>query len=248
MSEPWHLGMMCALDLETTGTDVENDRIVTACVAVLDGSGKLAPQAQNWLAWPGTEIPEAASAVHGITTEHAREHGLPAAQVADEAAAAVGKAAGAGIPVIAFNAAFDLTLLDREVSRYDLGTFTWDLEAAEVLVVDPLVLDKALDRYRKGKRRLGDVAAHYGVKAEGAHSADGDATAAARVAWKIAATYPHIARMDAAQLMAFQKAAAADQARSFADYLRRQGKDAEAEAVDGSWPWRALTAGQAAAS
>lgn len=246
MSEPWHLGMMCALDLETTGTDVENDRIVTACVAWLDGSGKTAPRVRNWLAWPGVEIRDEVSKIHGITTEHAREHGFPAAVVIDEVAAAVGEAAGFGIPVIAFNAAFDLTLLDREVTRYELGNFTWDLEAAGVLVVDPLVLDKALDRYRKGSRKLGDTAAHYGVKAEGAHSADGDAVAAARVAWKIAAKYQHIGRMGRSQLMTFQKAAAAEQARSYAEHLRKQGKDTEAAAVSGAWPWRALTAGAAA--
>jgi DNA polymerase-3 subunit epsilon len=237
--------MMCALDLETTGVDPENDRIVTACVAWLDGSGKSAPQVRNWLAWPGIDIPQRATDVHGITTAHAHEHGLPAPQVVDEVAAAIGQAAGSGVPVIAYNAAYDLTMLDREVTRYDLGSLTWDLEAAGVLVIDPLVLDKALDRYRKGSRKLTDVAAHYGVKAENAHSADGDAVAAARVAWKIAAKFGRMSQMGAAQLMTFQKAAAAEQARSYAEHLRKQGKDAEAEAVNGAWPWRALTAGAA---
>lgn len=81
MSEPWHLGMMCAFDLETTGVDVETDRIVTACVAWLDGSGKAAPRVRTWLAWPGIEIPEKVTEIHGVTTEHAREHGLDAALV-----------------------------------------------------------------------------------------------------------------------------------------------------------------------
>ncbi len=244
MSEPWHLGMMCAFDLETTGTDVENDRIVTACVAWVDGSGKKAPQVRNWLAWPGIDIPQKATDVHGITTEHAHEHGLPAFQVADEVAAAVGQAAGSGVPIVAFNASYDLTLLDREVARYELGSFTWGLEAAKALVIDPLVLDKALDRYRKGSRKLGDVAAHYGVKAEGAHSADGDALAAARVAWKIASRYPHIAKMGRAQLMTFQRAAQAEQARSLRAHLEREGKDASG--VVEAWPWRPQTAGAVA--
>lgn len=242
----WHLGAMCAFDLESTGVDVEADRIVTACVATLDGSGKSAPEVRNWLAWPGIEIPEAATKVHGITTAEAHEHGLPAEQVTGEVCDALLEAAAAGVPVIAFNAAYDLTLLDREAVRYQVASLTWDLEAADVLVIDPLVLDKALDRYRKGSRKLGDTAAHYGVRAEGAHSADGDAVAAARVAWKIAVKYPHIGRMGASQLMVFQKAAAAEQARSFADYLRRQGKGAEADAVSGAWPWRPLAAGAAA--
>ena len=58
-------------DLETTGVDVEMARIVTACIAVLDADGAVV-QRWDWLADPGVEIPEAASAVHGITTERAR--------------------------------------------------------------------------------------------------------------------------------------------------------------------------------
>lgn len=243
MSEPWHRGIMCSFDLETTGADVESDRIVTACVAMIDGSGKEPPKVRNWLAWPGIDIPDQAAEIHGITTAEAHEHGLPAVQVIDEVAAALGGAVGAGIPVVAFNAAYDLTLLDREVTRYGLGSFTWDMETGKILVIDPLVLDMALDRYRKGSRKLTAVADHYGAKAEAAHSADGDAITAARVAYKIAAKYPQVSRMGATQLMVFQKAAAAEQGRSFAQHLRKQGKDAEAAAVDGAWPWRTLMAG-----
>lgn len=237
--------MMCSFDLETTGTDPESDRIVTACVTWLDGAGKAAPQVRNWLAWPGCDIPDAATAVHHVTTEHAREHGLPAAQVAGEVCEAVLEAAGAGIPVIAFNAAYDLTLLDRETRRHGLDPLIPGMEAVGALVIDPWVLDLALDRYRKGKRQLGMVAEHYGVKAGEAHSADGDAVTAARVAWKIAARYPHIAEMDPAGLREFQASARRVQAMSLQDYLRRQGKE---ETVDGSWPWRQPAAERAGAA
>jgi DNA polymerase III subunit epsilon len=243
VSEPWHLGMMLAFDLETTGVDVENDRIVTACTALIDGSGKTPMQVREWLAWPGVDIPEAAVKVHGVTTEHAREHGLPAAQVTGEVVEAVLAAAGMGIPVVAYNAAYDLTLLDRECGRWEAGQLIWDLAAAKVLVIDPLVLDKALDRYRKGSRQLPAAAQHYGVTAGKAHSAAGDAVTAARVAWKIAVTHPHIARMGASQLMTFQRAAQAEQARSLRAHLEREGKDASG--VIEAWPWRAQTAGAA---
>lgn len=246
VSDAWHRGMMCALDLKATGTDPESARIITACVAWLDGSGKSAPQVREWLAWPGTDIPEASAKAHGITTEHAREHGLPSFQVAGEVTEAVLEAAGTGIPVVAYNAAGTLTLLDRECGRHELGAFTSDLTAARALVIDPLVLDRALDRLRKGGRSLGDVAAHYGVPAGEALSAAGDAMTAARVAWKIAVKYPNMCRMGVSQLMTFQKAARAEQARSDADRLRKQGNDAEAAAVDGSWPWKPQTAGMLA--
>lgn len=232
---PWHLGMMLAADTETTGTNPETDRIVTACLAWVDGSGQKAPQVREWLAWPEIEIPQAATDVHGITTEHAREYGLPAAQVADEVADEILSSAAAGVPLIVYNAPFDLTLIDRETRRHGLDPLGTGLEAAKTLVIDPLVLDKALDPYRKGKRTLVDVAAHYKVRQEDAHTASGDAIAAARIAWKIAVLYPHIAAMSPTELHAFQVKAKREQAASFRDYLRRLGKD---EQVDGSWPWR----------
>lgn len=232
---PWHLGMLCAFDTETSGTDPESDRLVTACLAWVDGSGQKAPEVREWLAWPEVEIPEAATAVHGITTEHAREHGFPSALVADEVASALVRSAAAGMAIVAFNASFDLTLTDRETRRHGLDPLGPGLEEAKALVVDPYVLDKALDPYRKGKRTLADVAAHYRVRQEGAHTASGDAIAAARIAWKIAALYPHIARMTATELHAYQVQKRQEQAASFRDYLRRQGRD---EPVDGSWPLR----------
>jgi len=227
--------MLCAFDTETSGTDPESDRLVTACLAWVDGSGQEAPEVREWLAWPETDIPQAATDVHGITTAHAREHGLPSAQVVGEVADSLVESAARGVTIVAFNASFDLTLTDRETRRHGLDPLGPGLEAAKALVVDPYVLDKALDPYRKGKRTLADVAAHYKVRQEGAHTASGDAIAAARIAWKIAVVHPHVAQMSATELHAFQVRARLKQAESFRDYLRRQGRD---EPVDGSWPLR----------
>jgi len=233
----WHKGMICAFDVESTGVDVENDRIVTACVALVDGSGKEEPDVKEWLAWPGMDIPEEAAKVHGITTAHAREHGEPAPEVIDEVATWLIRAAGDLIPIVAFNACYDLTMLDRDSRRNGLGPFGPAFEEARGLVIDPLVMDKALDPYRKGKRTLSDVAAHYGVRQDTAHSASGDAVTAARVAWAIASRKPHVAAMTATELMSWQAAERRKQARSYADYLRRQGTP---KVIDESWPWTPL--------
>ena len=48
-------------------------------------------------------------------------------------------------------------------------------------VLDPRVLDKHIDPYRRGGRKLTDLCAHYKVALDGAHSADADAIAACRV-------------------------------------------------------------------
>ena len=46
-------------------------------------------------------------------------------------------------------------------------------------IVDPLVIDRAVDRYRRGSRRLDAVAAHYGHDPAQAHDARTDAIARA---------------------------------------------------------------------
>ena len=73
----WTDGPLLGFDTETTGVDVDNDRIVTAALVRRDATGT---HVRSWLIDPGVDIPEAAAAIHGVSTEHAREHGRPAAR------------------------------------------------------------------------------------------------------------------------------------------------------------------------
>ncbi|GAA3717926.1 3'-5' exonuclease [Streptomyces tremellae] len=228
----WHTGRLCGFDLETTGVDVEADRIVTACVVQV-GAGQPTAVA-NWLADPGIEIPEGAAKIHGITTERARAEGRPAPEVVEQLVAALGQVAREGIPIVAMNASFDLTILDREARRHGIEPLT---AIAPPIVVDPRVLDKAVDTYRRGGRTLTDLCAHYEVALDGAHSADADAVAACRVAWRIATRYPRIAAMPLPDLHAQQVEWAHQQAESLADYFRRTpGKEHQAAGVRTEWP------------
>lgn len=233
----WALGAMCAFDTETTGVDPESARIVTAAVvAIRPGRGK---EPVEWLLDPGVEIPEEAAKVHGITTEQARAAGVPAAAGVDAICEALAAAVAEGMPLVIFNAAYDLTLLDRECRRYGLLTLHERAEkaGAEVFVVDPFVLDRRVDKYRKGSRKLVDVAAHYSVTLteEEAHTAYGDCVATARVAYKLASTYMKVAQMSLPALHEFQKESHFEWAEGFEQYLRKQGKD---DVIDRSWPLR----------
>lgn len=241
----WHLGPMAAFDLETTGVDVETDRIVTACVAEIDGSGQNAPAATTWLVNPGVEIPKAASDVHGISTDRARAEGRPPVECVAEIAALLADMVEADVPVVAFNAVYDLTLLDRECRRHGVPSLAdWcEDEGFTLHVVDPFVLDKHVDRYRRGKRNLTAACEHYGVRLDGAHDASFDAVAATRVAWRIAQRYPEIAEMSLPDLHALQVKACAEQAASFRDYLRSQGKPCDD--VRDEWPLVPFKAGGA---
>jgi DNA polymerase-3 subunit epsilon len=230
---------MVAFDLETTGVDPETARIVTASVVSIVGG---TPRVQSWLADPGVEIPAEASRVHGITTEHARAHGSPAAKVALGIYLALTQAVLQGTPIVIYNAAYDLTVLDRELRRHT-GKPGGALDAA--FVVDPLVLDRAADKFRRGSRKLTDVCRHYGVSLsdEDAHTSAGDAVAAARLAWKIAHRYPAIGCLTLAELMERQATAHSAWAVNFEEYLARQGKP---ERISRDWPVREFVAEQVA--
>ncbi|GAA1653297.1 exonuclease domain-containing protein [Microbacterium flavum] len=217
-------------DLETTGIDVLTDRIVTAHVGLLGPDGTV-QRARSWIADPGVEIPEGATAVHGITTEHARAHGRPAADVVAEIVAELRDLFAGGVPVVAYNAPYDFSLLKYEALRHGISAIE-----TPAPVIDPLVLDKAHDRYRRGKRTLEVVAAHYEVALVGAHDAAADAIAAGRVAQALARRFALTG--PAWELHTQQVAWARAQAESLTEYFVRIGRiDAETP-LDGRWPIR----------
>lgn len=229
----WHLGRLAGFDLETSGVDVEQDRIVAACVVQCGGGHPT--QSATWMADPGIEIPEGAAKVHGITTERARAEGRPAAEVVEQVVAALAEVVVAGTPVVAMNASFDLTILDREARRHGVQTLA-DIVGTDLRVVDPKVLDKQVSR-RKGRRTLSDLCEHYQVQLDGAHSADADAIAACRVAWRIATKHPKIGNAHPKVLHEWQVEWARTQAESLADYFRRTpGKESWADGVRTDWP------------
>ena len=231
----WHEGRLAGFDLETSGVDVESDRIVTACVVQCGGGHPTQPAV--WMADPGIEIPKGASDVHGITTDRARAEGRPAAEVVEEVVAALTECVLGGLPVVAMNAPFDLTMLDREARRHNVKPLI-DLVGDDLRVIDPRVLDGTVDPYRPGKRRLEDLCRHYEVPLDGAHSADADAIAACRVAWRIARQRRQIAEASLEELHAWQIGWARDQAKSLADYFRRTpGKEHQADNVRTEWPY-----------
>src|SRR4051812_33918584 len=144
----WHQGTLLAFDTETTGTDPETARIVTAAAVVIDpaeGSVKN----EKWLADPGVEIPAEATAVHGITTEYAQKHGLHAVEVAYDLTRFLAEALEAGIPLIAYNGSYDFTVLDRECRRHDVQTLSERCtdDGLTLTVIDPLVIDKHVDKF-----------------------------------------------------------------------------------------------------
>jgi len=234
----WADGSMIGFDTETTGVDVENDRIVTA-TAVRIGPGR-EPVVSRWMIAVDVEISAEATAIHGVTTEFAREHGRPAADVIPEVRDAILTAWAGPIKavLVGHNVVFDLSLLDRESRR-------WLDQPFGVVgpVADSLCLDRAVDRYRRGSRKLEAVAAHYQVAHNGAHDDLEDALASARICWRVARAYPEVGAMSPRQLWRLQRQAYREWADHFQDYRRQKLRDEgasveeiEAFTVPGDWP------------
>lgn len=220
---------LVVFDLETTGVNVQHDRVVTAHVGVLSADGAVLNRA-DWLVNPGVPIPEGAAAVHGITTERAVAEGADAAASIADIIATLTTFRDSGRPLVAYNAAYDLTLLHHEALRHGLEPFV------PGVVIDPLIIDKAVDRYRKGKRTLTVACEVYGVTLEGAHEASADAIAAGRVALAMARAYPELTELSLEELHGRQQSWQREQAESFAEWKRRNG-DLHFEAEVG-WPVR----------
>jgi DNA polymerase-3 subunit epsilon len=220
-------------DTETTGVDPAHDRIVTAAVVVRHPG--VHTDVRTWLVDPGVEIPASASEIHGITTAHARALGAQPSLALEEIAALLAQGLRAGQPLVAFNAAYDLTLLDAELARHGLATLGERLGGPIRPVLDPLVIDRWLDRFRRGKRRLGDLVAFYGAEAvDELHSADVDVLATLDVLEAQVRAYPDLAAMDLADLHNAQVRAHAQWATGFNQWRASRGLDGPGASV--AWP------------
>lgn len=225
----WRDNPMCGFDTETDGPNPEDAHIISACVGVAGPTGW---KATTWLLKPSRPIPDEAAAIHGITTEHAMERGMERGGALADIHRHLAHAWAQGWPVVGHNASFDMTVLARELAREDLPPLTIDGP-----VIDTMVTDKHVDRYRRGSRKLIDVAAHYGVPLDeaDAHGAEADALAACRIAWKIGA-HPKLAALDLADLHDLQVEAYREQRESFAAYRARKGEPLDD--VNTHWPLR----------
>ncbi|WP_063729008.1 exonuclease domain-containing protein [Streptomyces sp. RTd22] len=232
-------------DLETTGVDVETDRIVTAAmVEVLHGVPR---RSWTWLVNPGIPIPDGAAGVHGITTEKAQQDGMNPIRATAQIAGQLWGALSNGIPLVIMNAPFDLTLLDRECRRHDVTPISEMIASAmDAVILDPIVLDRHVDPFRPGKRTLESLAEYYRVTLNGAHEASADALAAVQVtqkilncaederAWNRTTHHDQVHGHDMGELYGKQALWFAAWAAGYQDWLRRRKNPLAA--VNASWP------------
>lgn len=220
----WLNEPLAALDTETTGIDVETDRIITACVGMSLQAGHWSPE--SWLISPGVSIPPEATKVHGITDEKAAAGETPRMALGS-IRMRLAALARDGVPVVGHHVVYDLTILDREFRRH-LGNAL----PAGLLVLDTLVLFRRFD-LTTGSRRLEDLAYRNGITFP-AHDATADALASLRLLHILAADNDLLPVVPLAELQPLQAkwhAAHQEQARA-----KRIGNGQSADGFSTDWP------------
>lgn len=130
-----------------------------------------------------------------------------------------------GRPLVVFNAGFDLPLLAAESARHGVAPLAERLPDGVVPVVDPLVLDRALVTFRRGKRRLADLLPAYGVRVPAnTHQAEVDAQLTLSLLAALLAEHPTLRDMAVSEVHEFQKVQHAQWAESLERYLRSRGR------------------------
>lgn len=257
----WDEAVLMSFDVESTGVDTETDRIVTCCVGVGDPKlGSWLPK--NWLLTQAEPIPAEATAIHGITTEHANTEGVDPKTALAEIRDAILAGWRRGWVLVAYNVTYDLTILDRELRRHGLGTLTHIGPT-----IDPLVIDREVnpDKYLKREKRearLAEIYAKLGLSEDDtpgwttlrvalyrwlalnmgtkAHGAEADAYAAMRLAHRLADCLPWSPHDNAASvrmMLDWQADAYRQQRTSFAAYKRKQGDTEAASEIESRLAW-----------
>lgn len=233
-TQNWTQGKVLGFDTETTGVNIHKDRIVTAALVLYDLQTGTTTEVKTWLLDPQIEIPKQASDVHGITTEYARQHGQDFKTGLAQISNCLCECLKNNIPIVAYNASYDISILEYNLKAMQLPTLSQLLHTDRYPVIDPLVLDRSLDRYRKGKRTLAHIMDTYGVvERQGLHNAQTDVEVTLEVLGKMVKKFPELADYDLDGIYDFQRKAHADWAQNFNQWLRSKGRVSD---VSTKWP------------
>jgi DNA polymerase-3 subunit epsilon len=211
----WVKNGFIAFDTETTGVDTASDRIVTAAAVVYrDG---VEESSQEWLIKVDVDIPEAASAVHGITNEVSQSQGQDQRAALESIRNYIVES---GLPVVCFNSQYDRGILDANLERVGLEPLIG------VIDICPYVIDKQMDKYVKGKaqRRLQPTVARYGleISEDDWHGALADSRITGLLLLAQAERYPHLFTSEPTELAEAVGQWRAEQDASFKAWLAAQ--------------------------
>jgi DNA polymerase III subunit epsilon len=222
LGDSWLLGF----DTETTGAAPGNDAIVSATLVLRNPqTGHEDDTIGEWLINPHRHISAGASRVNGFTDSFVQEHGAEPKETLEEISAAIVAAQERNIPLLAYNAPFDVKMLQGDLQRWRCDSGITDaLENDRLLVVDPLVIDRAVS-HRSGKRTLSATTEYYGVDPYGDfHDATADTIAAVDLVTPMSTLYPQVGHLALGDLMEWQRSAHRTWKESFNRWLESKGR------------------------
>lgn len=196
----WGEGPFLGIDFEATAANPLEARPIQYCLSYVerDASGKFKTDTTTSYINPGVEIPEDSIKIHGISNETVKEKGEDPKEAINAINQVIAKVLEEGASLVIMNAAYDLTLLDREASRQGLVPISEMLFSGirghVVPVLDPMIIDKRFVKMRRrvsdtqGARCLKTIAQVYGLPWDDskAHDAEYDTLQTVRVVLKMA--------------------------------------------------------------
>ncbi|MCI1984246.1 MAG: DNA polymerase III subunit epsilon [Bifidobacteriaceae bacterium] len=225
---------LLGFDTETTGVSPSRDAIVSASLVLRNpATGHEGDVVGEWVINPHRPISPGASAVNGFTNEFLEEHGSEPTEALEEVAAIIAAAQERSIPLLAYNAPFDVEMINADLTRWELPTIAERAQPTQLvaqtlqnapLVVDPLVIDRAVSR-RRGKRTLTDTTFYYGVQPYGDfHDATADTIAAVDLIKPMTTLYPQAGGIELNNLVEWQREAHKKWAENFNSWLASKGR------------------------
>jgi DNA polymerase-3 subunit epsilon len=209
-------------DLETTGVSSFRDAPVSfGFVEHVAAASATHTVSEGGFVHPGIAIPAGAIAVHGITDAMVRD-ATPLRDATELLAARLIKVWSDHGAIVGMNVGYDLTMVESLCQRLGLATLVE--RGGPGPVVDILVVDRHYDKWRKGKRTLGDLCRHYDVVLGDAHSAIADADASLAVFEAQRARYPEFAVLPLDELNTVQRSWYQEWLSSFSTYLEKKGE------------------------
>ncbi|OTA26351.1 DNA polymerase III subunit epsilon [Alloscardovia macacae] len=227
---PLRESYLLGFDTETTGTRAGTDAIVSASLVLrapasaststVSGEDVLA----GWIIQPDVPMSPGASAVNGFTNEYLAENGMLQTEALPHIAQIIRLAQEKNIPLVAYNAPFDVHMLQGDLAK--LHAEPLDIH----LVVDPLVIDRTVS-HRRGKRTLTDTTRYYGVQPRGDfHTAQADTVATLDLIEPLTRLYPSC-NVPLESLMEYQRAGYTAWKKSYNEYRVASGYSP----IRGSW-------------
>lgn len=222
---PLSQSLLLGFDTETTGARPGSDAIVSATLVLRNpGLGHSKDVMGEWIINPHRKMSPGASRVNGFTDAYLQEHGMEPQDALERIAKVIATAQLANIPLLAYNAPFDVAMLQHDLGQWKLESLESRMGGDGILIVDPLVIDRAVS-HRSGKRTLGYTTEYYGVEPDGDfHNATADTVAAVDLIQPMTTLYPQIGRLTVGELMVWQQHAHRVWKESFNQWLTSKGR------------------------